>query len=359
VPLTLARLPREAAFAVIEMGMNNRGEIAPLSRLARPDVGIITSIGTAHIGNLGSQAAIAAEKGDIIAGIAPGGTAILPADSAFLPELIMRSRDAGLHVMTHGEAEGADARLLAYQASAEGGVAEIALLGQSLILHLAAPGRHVALNACAVLAAVKVLGLAPDVDSWLQEDGLDPEVIETRITELARARFEAKGAVLDDTIWRQVEKSILLQTLDHHWKEHLSTLDALRQVIYLRAYAQKNPVNEYKQEAFGLFERMLSAIREGVTKTIATNDFRAEEEFVPQDLPELPDFLTTHIDPFTGADNSADSDAASLGLVTTKISRPAVAPGGSDPYAGDPDLRRNDACPCGSGKKYKHCHGAF
>jgi len=205
----------------------------------------------------------------------------------------------------------------------------------------------------------QVLGLAPDIDSWLQEDGLEPEMIENRIAELANARFEAKGAALDPSIWRQVEKSILLQTLDHHWKEHLSTLDALRQVIYLRAYAQKNPVNEYKQEAFGLFERMLSAIREGVTKTIATNDFRAEEEFVPQDLPELPDFLTTHIDPFTGEDNSADSDAASLGLVTTKIPRPAAAPGGSDPYAGDPDLRRNDPCPCGSGQKYKHCHGAF
>jgi UDP-N-acetylmuramoyl-tripeptide--D-alanyl-D-alanine ligase len=163
VPLTLARLPREAAFAVIEMGMNTRSEIAPLSRLARPDVGIITSIGTAHIGMLGSQAAIAAEKGDIIAGIAPGGTAILPADSAFLPELIMRSRDAGLQVMTHGEAEGADARLLTYQASPEGGVAEIVLLGQSLTLHLSAPGRHVAQNACAVLAAVKALGLAPDI----------------------------------------------------------------------------------------------------------------------------------------------------------------------------------------------------
>ncbi len=205
----------------------------------------------------------------------------------------------------------------------------------------------------------QVLGLAPDIDSWLQEDGLEPEMIENRIAELANARFEAKGAALDPSIWRQVEKSILLQTLDHHWKEHLSTLDALRQVIYLRAYAQKNPVNEYKQEAFGLFERMLSAIREGVTKTIATNDFRAEEEFVPQDLPELPDFLTTHIDPFTGEDNSADSDAASLGLVTTKIPRPAAAPSGSDPYAGDPDLRRNDPCPCGSGQKYKHCHGAF
>ena len=162
VPLTLARLPRNAAFAVIEMGMNNRGEIAPLSRLAQPHVGIITSIGTAHIGNLGSQAAIAAEKGDIIAGIAPGGTAILPADTAFLSALTARARDAGLQVMTHGEAEGADARLLSYGASAVGGDAEIMLAGQRLSLHLSTPGRHVALNACAVLAAVKALGLAPD-----------------------------------------------------------------------------------------------------------------------------------------------------------------------------------------------------
>jgi preprotein translocase subunit SecA len=205
----------------------------------------------------------------------------------------------------------------------------------------------------------ELLGLTPDIDSWLREDGLEPEIIETRIADLASARFKAKGAALDENVWRQVEKSILLQTLDHHWKEHLSTLDALRQVIYLRAYAQKNPVNEYKQEAFGLFERMLSAIREGVTKTIATNDFRAEEEFVPQDLPELPDFLTTHIDPFTGEDNSDDIDAGSLGLVTTTIPRPAVSPGFSDPFAGDPDLRRNDPCPCGSGQKYKHCHGAY
>jgi preprotein translocase subunit SecA len=205
----------------------------------------------------------------------------------------------------------------------------------------------------------EVLGLAPDIDSWLQEDGLEPEIIETRIADLATARFKAKGADLDQTLWRQVEKSILLQTLDHHWKEHLSTLDALRQVIYLRAYAQKNPVNEYKQEAFGLFERMLGAIREGVTKTIATNDFRAEEELVPPQLPELPDFLTTHIDPFTGEDDSNDIDAGSLGFVTTTIPRPAIASGANDPFAGNPDLRRNDPCPCGSGQKYKHCHGAY
>jgi preprotein translocase subunit SecA len=204
----------------------------------------------------------------------------------------------------------------------------------------------------------EVLGLAPDIDSWLQEDGLEPEIIETRIADLATARFKTKGADLDQTLWHQVEKSILLQTLDHHWKEHLSTLDALRQVIYLRAYAQKNPVNEYKQEAFGLFERMLGAIREGVTKTIATNDFRAEEEIVTPQLPELPDFLTTHIDPFTGEDDSNDIDAGSLGLVTTTIPR-QVPSAGTDPFAGNPDLRRNDPCPCGSGQKYKHCHGAY
>jgi UDP-N-acetylmuramoyl-tripeptide--D-alanyl-D-alanine ligase len=163
VPLTLARLPRDALFAVIEMGMNDRGEIAPLSRLSRPDVGIITSIGTAHIGMLGSQAAIAAEKGDIIVGIAPGGTAILPADSAFLPELIARARDTGLRVLTHGEAAGADARLVSYHALPNGGDAEIALEGERFSLRLTTPGRHVALNACAVLAAVKALGLSPAI----------------------------------------------------------------------------------------------------------------------------------------------------------------------------------------------------
>ena len=202
----------------------------------------------------------------------------------------------------------------------------------------------------------EVLGLAPDIDSWLQEDAIEPEIVETRLADMATVKFIAKGKDLDETIWRQVEKSILLQTLDHHWKEHLSTLDALRQVIYLRAYAQKNPINEYKQEAFGLFERMLVAIREGVTKTIATNDFRAEEQIDLPELPELPDFLTTHIDPFTGDDDSDDVDGGSLGLVTTRMPSAIKA---NDPFAGNPDIRRNDPCPCGSGQKYKHCHGAY
>jgi preprotein translocase subunit SecA len=208
------------------------------------------------------------------------------------------------------------------------------------------------------LRCAEILGLAPDLDAWLQEEAIEPEVIETRLADMAAEKFAAKGADLDVTVWRQVEKSILLQTLDHHWKEHLSTLDALRQVIYLRAYAQKNPINEYKQEAFGLFERMLVAIREGVTKTISTNEFRAEEEMSLPELPELPDFLTTHIDPFTGEDDSDDIDARSSGLVTSSLTaRPASR--ADDPFAGNPDIRRNDPCPCGSGQKYKHCHGAY
>ncbi|MBB5689003.1 UDP-N-acetylmuramoyl-tripeptide--D-alanyl-D-alanine ligase [Roseomonas alkaliterrae] len=161
VPVTLARLPRDAAFAVVEMGMNRRGEIAPLSRLARPHVGVVTNIGTAHIGHLGSQAAIAEEKGDIIAGIAPGGTLVLPADSPFAARLAARAQEAGLAAMAHGEAPGADARLLSYEGTEDGGRAEILTGGERIGLTLAAPGRHVALNACAVLAAVAALGLSP------------------------------------------------------------------------------------------------------------------------------------------------------------------------------------------------------
>lgn len=207
---------------------------------------------------------------------------------------------------------------------------------------------------------VEILGLAPDIDSWMQEEAMEPEIVETRLSELAMAKLGEKRDAADPAIFKQIEKQILLQTLDHHWKEHLSTLDALRQVIYLRAYAQKNPINEYKQESFGLFERMLAAIREGVTKTVATSEFRIEQA-VNSDLPELPDFLTQHFDPFTGEDDSDDFDGGTAGLVTTTIPSRQVATNAAEgnPWANDPNIRRNDACPCGSGQKYKHCHGAY
>jgi preprotein translocase subunit SecA len=126
--------------------------------------------------------------------------------------------------------------------------------------------------------STELLGLTLDIDDWLKEDGLEPEIIETRIVDMATEKFKAKGAVLDDAIWRQVEKSILLQTLDHHWKEHLSTLDALRQVIYLRAYAQKTPINEYKREAFELFSQLLDVVKMEVTRVLMTVRIQTQDQ---------------------------------------------------------------------------------
>lgn len=205
-----------------------------------------------------------------------------------------------------------------------------------------------------------MLNIDVPLDDWLKEEAVDPEMIEERVREAADAHVVQKASELDPETWIQVEKSILLQNLDHHWKEHLATLDALRQVVHLRAYAQKTPINEYKQEAFSLFQRMLDSIREDVTRTIAYAQFQMND--VPPPLPDLPDFITTHFDPFSGDDDTNDIDAGS-GLITTRlpplsIPLPSGAEIGEDPADWEGKVSRNAPCPCGSGRKYKHCHGA-
>jgi preprotein translocase subunit SecA len=206
-----------------------------------------------------------------------------------------------------------------------------------------------------------VLAFDLPVDEWATEEGIDPETIERRVQEAADAAIRAKAEELDVDTWHQIEKSIMLQNLDHHWKEHLSTLDALRQVIHLRAYAQKTPINEYKQEAFALFERMLAAIREDVTRVIAHAHFATAP--MP-DLPQMPDIFTTHMDPLTGDDDSADRDAG-YGFITTRLPPLQIvqpnpeAMMGTDPAEWEGKVSRNAPCPCGSGNKYKHCHGAL
>ena len=204
------------------------------------------------------------------------------------------------------------------------------------------------------------LNLEPPIDDWLTEEAIDPEIVLERVTAEADAMVEAKAKELELDTWTSVEKSILLQNLDHHWKEHLATLDALRQVVHLRAYAQKTPINEYKHEAFSLFQRMLDNIREDVTRTIAYAQFQLQ---APPELPELPDFITSHFDPFTGEDNSNDWDAAARGLLQPQmppmqIPQPEGADLGTDPAQWEGRVNRNAPCPCGSGLKYKHCHGA-
>ncbi len=156
VPLTLARLPREAAFAVVEIGMNGAGEILPLACLAVPHVGIVTTVASAHIGRLGSLEAIADEKAALLHGLVPGGTAILPADSPYLSRM---AAHAPGRVLLFGESPQADVRLRSVDAADGGSLVRADVAGRALAFPIGAPGKHMALNALAVLAACHALGL--------------------------------------------------------------------------------------------------------------------------------------------------------------------------------------------------------
>jgi preprotein translocase subunit SecA len=202
-----------------------------------------------------------------------------------------------------------------------------------------------------------VLGLQPPIDEWLEEDAVEQEMIVERLQKLSEESMAAKLESVEPARWNEVEKQILLQTLDHHWKEHLATLDALRQVIHLRSYAQKKPIDEYKQEAFMLFERLLVSIREEVTRVL----MRAQLQLEPAPPPVLPEFITQHLDPFSGDDDTADVDAGTgtvlSNLPPLNIPSPPLPQGEAQGGVVEAPVSRNAPCPCGSGRKYKHCHG--
>jgi preprotein translocase subunit SecA len=183
-------------------------------------------------------------------------------------------------------------------------------------------------------------------------------LITERLQKLADETMAAKLGEVEPERWNEVEKQILIQTLDQHWKEHLATLDALRQVIHLRSYAQKKPIDEYKQEAFLLFERLLVSIREEVTRVL----MRAQVQLEAAPPPVLPDFITQHLDPLSGDDDTADIDASTGAVLSNlpplaNIPRPPMPQGDPGGELVEAPVSRNAPCPCGSGKKYKHCHG--
>jgi UDP-N-acetylmuramoyl-tripeptide--D-alanyl-D-alanine ligase len=151
VPLTLARLPPDAAFCVVEIGMNHAGEIAPLARLARPHVAVITAVEKAHIGFLGSIEAIADEKASIVAGLEPGGIAVLPTDTPMFPRLRAAADAAGATVVGFGADPAADARLVDSVMDAEGSDVVAAVDGAPVRFRISAPGRHMVMNALAAL----------------------------------------------------------------------------------------------------------------------------------------------------------------------------------------------------------------
>lgn len=207
---------------------------------------------------------------------------------------------------------------------------------------------------------VKIFGLDLPIEEWAEEEGIADEEIKDRIYQAGDAAMAKKVADVGAETFRQIEKAILLQTVDQRWREHLQMLDHLRQSVGLRGYGQRDPLNEYKTEAFSLFESLLTRLREDVTRQLMTLQFVAEQ---PPELgePDLPEMQAHHVDPLTGRDEmeEADGDVALAERPRTARNRPAdIAMNPNDPSTWG-KIARNAPCPCGSGKKYKHCHGAL
>ncbi|MBP0582472.1 preprotein translocase subunit SecA [Labrys sp. LIt4] len=211
-----------------------------------------------------------------------------------------------------------------------------------------------------------VLNLDLPITDWAKEEGIADEELTHRITEAADKHAAERAAGFGEEVTRQVEKAVLLQTLDNLWRDHIVTLDHLRQVIGFRAMAQRDPLIEYKSEGYQLFSDLMNRWREEVTRTM----FRLQVMQQPEE-PALPQMFGQHIDPLTGEDEFAQmgSGLAGSGFPPAQLSSPfpaadnpaqrIVAPEDRNPD--DPStwgrVGRNEACPCGSGKKYKHCHG--
>jgi preprotein translocase subunit SecA len=194
------------------------------------------------------------------------------------------------------------------------------------------------------------LQLKVGVRGWLKaEPELEQLELRRRIVEAAAKQYQDKIASVDPQAIRHYERAIMLQSLDSHWREHLAALDHLRQGIHLRGYAQKNPQQEYKREAFELFSMMLESIKAEVTKTLMMVQIRSAEELNAVEEPAVPRNVQYQ---------HADVTGGSGPVVAAVESDVAVAERPAQPFVrGSEKVGRNDPCPCGSGKKYKQCHG--
>jgi preprotein translocase subunit SecA len=197
------------------------------------------------------------------------------------------------------------------------------------------------------------------VDEWAKEEGIADEEIRERVVSTVDKLYGDKREKYSGDVMKQVERSVLLQTLDRLWREHIVAVDYLRQVIHLRGYGQRDPLNEYKTEGFTLFSDMITRLKENVTGQL----MRVEIQFGQpgEDLPdetELPMMQAHHIDATTGQDDVGEGmpqfGTASLGAVAAVAAN--FDPKNQETWG---KVGRNDDCPCGSGKKYKHCHGVY
>ncbi|CAG0958716.1 partial Protein translocase subunit SecA, partial [Anaerolineae bacterium] len=187
------------------------------------------------------------------------------------------------------------------------------------------------------------IGLQLPIQQWLvEETDLHEETLRERVIAAADEAYNTKVQLASEGIMRQFERSVMLQSLDTHWREHLAALDHLRQGIHLRSYAQKNPKQEYKREAFELFASLLDTVKREVTQITMMIQVKTEADVEAVEKPaELENVRYQHADYDEALANEDGQDAAG----SETFERPGVKIG------------RNDPCPCGSGKKYKQCHG--
>ncbi len=225
-------------------------------------------------------------------------------------------------------------------------------------------------------AVQESFGLIVPIEDWAAEEGIANEEIYDRLIGEVDHVAAKKAAEFGPDIMRQIEKAVLLQTLDGLWREHLVVLEHLRQVIGLRGYGQRDPLNEYKSESFTLFEALLTRLREAVTRQLMQVQLAPQEEAPMIEVAALPEMEAHHINPFTGDDEFAE-DGGLVMIDPALAGRTEGADGATDialkpqpirhrqkGVALDPDdpatwgkVPRNAACPCGASKKYKHCHG--
>jgi preprotein translocase subunit SecA len=207
----------------------------------------------------------------------------------------------------------------------------------------------------------RVMGVALPVEEWGRTEGMDETGLEERIVHAARDLAAEKEQRFGADTMRYVEKSILIQTLDTVWKEHLYALDHLRQGIGLRAYGQRDPLNEYKSEAFVLFNFMLDELKQRVTSMLSRVEIAREQPPQPAPMP-APAMREVHPDPSGGYDPIGDvgllepswSDEGIMLGTSSRLASDAIDPTNPSTWG---TVGRNAACPCGSGKKYKFCHG--
>jgi preprotein translocase subunit SecA len=201
---------------------------------------------------------------------------------------------------------------------------------------------------------LEYLNLDLPIDEWAKEEGIAEDDIRERITEAVNVAANDRAERFGPDVMTYVERSIVLQALDHLWREHIVNLDHLRSVVGFRGYAQRDPLQEYKQEAFELFQAMLGNLRQVVTSQLMRVELVRQAAEAPP--PQAPETYGQHIDATTG-----ENDFGDTALMVRAEQNAVVAPEDRDPNnpASWGKIGRNELCPCGSGKKFKHCHGTF